>query len=144
MNLQCQSKPVYLKFLDSSWTASSYISVPFPVKQIKITQMLFQDDLTFSSYFTNINSGCLITSDLVENNILGIVSTGTYDSRATTHFPTLTSPIEYEYNTSKRIDNQYNFQLKNVDGITPFSGVFTGGKNYEMCLMIEFTPEIIY
>lgn len=128
-------KVINLTFIDGSWSNQANVSVQFPVKEIIVRQISYQDSV---NGFIGIQSNALLYSSMVQNNCLGVVSLGVVNNTTASHLPTQTTPnIRYTFRTPQQISGNFNFWLSNFGGTT-FLGTNTGGQTYQMVVICEF------
>jgi hypothetical protein len=122
------TKLVLLSFDGATATATGTISVQFPVKQIMVRQVSYQDDQTY----TGLNTTGTLHSDLVKNQCLAIInmSNTLYQTHASGG-----NGVRFCYKNPIAINGQYNFQIRNLSG-EPFDLVDAG--NHQIALLIEF------
>ena len=128
-------KVISLSFSDGTWSNQTNVSIQFPVKEIIVKQISYQDS---ANGFNGIQSNALLYSSLVQNNCLGVVSLGTVNNTTASHLPTQITPgIRYAYRTPQQVSGNFNFWLTNFGGTT-YSGTNTGGQTYQMIVICEF------
>jgi hypothetical protein len=109
-------------------TGLAQIFVPFPVKEILVRQIVYQDDQTY----TGLNTNASLHSDLVQNQCLGIVNIANtaYQSHASG-----VGGVRFTYANPVSVSGQYNFQLRSLNS-NPFDLTDLG--THQMGLLIEF------
>lgn len=119
----------------SAAQAKTSISVQFPVKEIRVRQIVYQDDQNFK----DLTSFGILVSDLVQNNVLGIVnmssSINATNNSGTGHQGPQISNVRYAYRTPISVNGTYFFELRTVTG-NPIN--FAGSGTYHIGLILEF------
>ena len=136
INIFNKNVVIPLAFTSSNWNASCQISVQFPVGEIIIRGISYQDS---ANGFNDLNSCSLLYSDLVQNQCLGIVSMGTVNNTTASHLP-FNNLMRFCYKTPQNCNGNYTFQLKDFTspvGAT-FSGTYSDLSKYQLVLILEF------
>ena len=113
----------------SAAQGKSTISVQFPVKEIRVRQIVYQDDQVFK----DLTSYGVVYSDLVQNNVLGIVNMGS--TLEANHQGPQISNLRYSYKTPLSVNGTYTFELRTVTN-SPIN--FSGAGNYHIGIILEF------
>jgi len=129
------NKCVYLTLDNNTAQASAYVSVSFPVKEIIVRQIAYQDDVSN----VDLKSFGTLHSDMVQNQALGIVAlVSTNNATGTTGTGHILPPsglIRFCYRTPVSIGGQYTFTLRDLTGNQFNLG---GIGNYNIAVILEF------
>lgn len=114
---------------NSSGIGFANLSVPFPVKQFIVKQLIYTDDQNLSAYNT---SNLLLSSDIAQYNTLGCLVSAT--STSVPHIMIPQPDIRYTFEIPVSFSGSYRFVLTDLDG-----NAFTSATaNTRVCVIIEF------
>ena len=136
INIYNKNVVIPLAFTSTRWDASCQISVQFPVGEIVVRGISYQDS---ANSLTALNSCSLLYSDLVQNQCLGIVSMGTVNNTTASHLP-FNNLMRFCYKTPQNCNGTYTFQLKDFTSPIPatYGGSWSGNYTYQLVLILEF------
>lgn len=141
MSLFNTNKYIPLSFTSGTWSTTATVSVQFPVKEIIVRSIVYEDNQYLNNQadaFTNANSNAILSSDLVQNNILGIVNMASFQT-GQFEIGSYGPILRYCYNSPQQISGVYTFSLYDLSGRpTIFGGTYHAGNLYKVGLILEF------
>jgi hypothetical protein len=125
------NKCIYLNFDLTTGTAYADVNVGFDVKEIVVRQSAFVDD----SNNSGVLSFATLSSDLVQNQVLGILPTAS--AAAVPHLMTTTGTVRFAFVQPIRVAGTYTFQLRDFTG----AAFVSAGTINRVCLLLEFIQD---
>ena len=123
------TKAIFINIDNNTGEGDGNVYVPFPVKEIIVRQIAYNDDQNLSG----LKSFGVLFSDLFSGQTLGFVNIGS--TAGTAHMIANNGFIKREFNPPLTVNGMYRFNIRDLNNDPfPFGGVGT----YKICVILEF------